>query len=147
MTFVNIPRTCLNRKYSSLVERNETWSIWHKVRRTRRRWAQVASTATSRQYKFDYGVQWRYSATNTRRILLRFSIVLKSSAVISSPAVCHTLGNGDGIMCKMSTSENRVKSKLENIRASRHPARWTYHIGNRLEQSSSLTGELEEITK
>lgn len=47
----------------------------------------------------------KYSDTNTLKILFKFSIVSISRAFLSSEGLCHTSGNGEGIICNMGTPE------------------------------------------
>ena len=55
----------------------------------------------------------RYSATNNLNILFNFSTVGKWTVLRLSPLLCHCLGNGVAITCKIGTPENKITRLFE----------------------------------
>lgn len=56
-----------------------------------------------------YTLKFKYSATNTLKIVVISEMVLKSSAVMSSFTVCHITGKGREIKCKARTPRNMIQ--------------------------------------
>ena len=57
----------------------------------------------------------RYSATNNLNILFNFSTVGKWTVLRLSPILCHCLGNGVAITCKIGTPENKITMIFETF--------------------------------
>ena len=55
----------------------------------------------------------RYSATNNLNILFNFSTVGKWTVLRLSPLLCHCLGNGVAITCRIGTPEDKMTMLFE----------------------------------
>ena len=55
----------------------------------------------------------RYSATNNLNILFNFSTVGKWTVLRLSPLLCHCLGNGVAITCRIGTPEDKITMLFE----------------------------------
>ena len=69
----------------------------------------------------SYGFMCKYSAVNIRKILLKFAILEKLRDDLSSPILCHSLGNGTAIKCRIGTPRLLNGMWSSSIPAGRNP--------------------------
>ena len=69
----------------------------------------------------------RYSATNNLNILFNFSTVGKWTVLRLSPLLCHCLGNGVAITCRIGTPEDKMTMLFEAFDGQlKNTRKWLY---------------------